>query len=209
MRSHALCRLFSVLLSGVVAGCSLQALNPMPRIAPFFVPDPQDAKLYQALGQKADHLLATCSPTYPCERAHFVRGMVALYEDRELAATHFKAAAAAAPASNAGTASLFWLDLLKNSHPYSGQGPFANATVRLLRELVDQELMLRHAMNGVAAAAETAPLKQELKSRDKQIEDLTKQLEALKQIDREMRDMTLPNRPPSKTAPALKQSETP
>jgi hypothetical protein len=208
MRTHARLITVLILVMGAITGCSTYSSNPVSPNAPFFSPDPQDVKLHQMDRQKADQLLSTCAGTAPCERARFLRGMVALYEDRELAATHFKAALAAAPGTHVGSSSQFWLQLLKESDSASGQASFAQATARLVRELLDQELLLRQAISATTATDLTV-LKQELKIRDKQVEDLTKQLEALKQIDREMRDMAVPTRPASKPAPSLKPNEGP
>jgi predicted RNase H-like nuclease (RuvC/YqgF family) len=44
-------------------------------------------------------------------------------------------------------------------------------------------------------------LQKQLTDRDKKIEELTSQLEALKRIDQEMRDKVRPIRPPSTVAP--------
>ena len=45
-------------------------------------------------------------------------------------------------------------------------------------------------------------LQREIKIRDKKVEELTSQLEALKKIDREIREKTLPKKPlNNKTAP--------
>jgi hypothetical protein len=44
-------------------------------------------------------------------------------------------------------------------------------------------------------------MQKQLTDRDKKIEELTSQLEALKRIDQEMRDKVRPIRPPSTVAP--------
>jgi hypothetical protein len=202
------------------AGCSFPAFSPFSRVTPFFVPDAQDIELYQTLGQKADQLLVRCSARHSCDRAHFLRGLVALYENRDIATSHFQAAVAAAPSGDAAASSLFWLQLMEKSHPYSGQAPLAQATTQLLSALLDQELVMRQVMNGTYGT-DLAALKRELqarekrlaeltkelettsipalyrelKARDRKLEDVTKQLEALKQIDREMRGRMLPARP--------------
>jgi hypothetical protein len=203
-----------VVLSVSVVGCSVRPVTPpvpppVPSNAPFFASNPQDGKLRQSFRQKADQLLATCPAVHPCERAHFLRGMVALYDDRELAATHFKSAAASAPNSSAGASSIAWLQLLKDSDYDIASPSFGQATERLVQELIEQELARRQESHEPTGSAEIATLKQELKVRDKQLDELTKQLEALKQIDREMRDKTLQTRPPSKTPPAGKPNESP
>jgi hypothetical protein len=49
-------------------------------------------------------------------------------------------------------------------------------------------------------------LQRDLKARDKKLEDLTKQLEALKQIDRKIREKTLSSRPSKKATPSGKEN---
>jgi hypothetical protein len=214
-----------------LTGCSLPHRNPMPDVHSFFVSDPDGVTQYEGLRSEADHLLATCWTTHSCDRAHFLRGMVALYENRDVAASHFQVAVAIAPGTNTATSSLLWLQLLTEANPYSSRGPFGRATAQLVRELLKQELTLRQMTRPIegpdiavlkrelqakdkrmeeltkerASSTTSSALQRELKARDKQLEDLAKQIEELKKIDLEMRDTTLPNRPSSRANPALKK----
>ena len=200
-----------ILLSGIVACSAVQhreaPVEPptAPPLASFFALDPQDVPLYESLEKQADQLLATCSPGRTCDQAHFIRGLVALYENRETATDHFQVAVAMAPTSARAESSLFWLQILKE--PPSGiieNRRFSHATIHLLRDLVDRELLAQQLLKELDASPVQA-LQRDLKARDKKLEDLTKQLEALKQIDREMREKTLSNRPSSKTTPSEKE----
>jgi len=204
-----------LLLSGI-AGCSgVQQPIPPPEPIPipaapalpsFFAPSHQDLELYETLERQADQLLATCSPGRTCDRAHFIRGLVALYENRETAAEHFQVAVAMAPTSARAESSLFWLHLLEETPIGTTEnGRFSHATIQLLRDLLDRELLAQHLLKELEAAPVQA-LQRDLKARDKKLEDLSKQLEALKQIDREMREKTLPSRPPSRTTPSAKEN---
>jgi hypothetical protein len=211
-----------------MTGCSLSHRNPMPDVHSFFVPGSDGVTQYEGLSREADHLLATCSTTQSCDRAHFLRGMVALYENREVAASHFQVAAAIAPGTNTAASSLLWLQLLTEAKPYSSRSPFGRATAQLVRELLKQELTVRQMMRNNEAtdmallkrelqakdkrmeelakeSSASSALQRELKARDKQLEDLAKQIEELKRIDLEMHDNTLPNRPSSRANPALKK----
>ena len=130
-----LCHLLSMsllLLAWGITGCSMfqrsttppltwffipdPSDQPMtPPVTSFFIPDPRDGKLYVTLQREADQLLGTCSPVRSCDRAHFIRGLVALYQSRETAVDHFQTAVAMAPTSTRAEPSLFWLQLLKET----------------------------------------------------------------------------------------------
>ena len=158
-----------------MTGCSLPHRNPMPDVHSFFVPDSDGVTQYELLSSEADHLLATCSTTQSCDRAHFLRGMVALYENRDVAASHFQVAAAIAPGTNTAASSLLWLQLLTEAKPYSGRSPFGRATAQLVRELLKQELTVRQMLRN-NEGTDIAVLKRELQAKDKRMEELTKEL---------------------------------
>ncbi|HEY3197147.1 MAG TPA: hypothetical protein VGJ57_03950 [Nitrospirales bacterium] len=200
-----------LLLSGIVACSAVQHSEApverpaAPALTSFFVPDPQDVPLYEALEKQADQLLATCAQGRTCDQAHFIRGLVALYENRETATDHFQVAVTMAPTSARAESSLFWLQILEETpSDINENGRFSHATIQLLRDLLDRELLAQQLSKELDASPVQA-LQRDLKARDKKLEDLTKQLKALKQIDRKMREKTLPNRPSSKTAPSGKE----
>ena len=186
---HLLCTSLLFLLWWIT-GCSMFQRSMTPPVTSFFIPDPRDGKLYVTLEREADQLLGTCSAVHFCDRAHFIRGLLALYQDRETAADHFQTAVAMAPTSARAEPSLFWLQLLKETAGGTAEdGRFSRATVQLVRDLLDRELLAEQLLQEL----ETSPvqsLQRDLKARDKKLEDLTKQLEALKQIDQEMREKT-------------------
>ena len=84
-------------------------------------------------------------------------------------------------------------------------GRFSHATIQLLRDLLDRELQAQQLSKELDASPVQA-LQRDLKARDKKLEDLTKQLEALKQIDRKIREKTLSSRPSKKTTPSGKEN---
>ena len=186
---HLLCTSLLFLLWWIT-GCSMFQRSMTPPVTSFFIPDPRDGKLYVTLEREADQLLGTCSAVHFCDRAHFIRGLLALYQNRETAADHFQTAVAMAPTSKRAEPSLFWLQLLKETANGTAEdGRFSRATAQLLRDLLDRELLAEQLL----LELETSPvqsLQRDLKARDKKLEDLTKQLEALKQIDQEMREKT-------------------
>jgi hypothetical protein len=77
----------------------------------------------------------------------------------------------------------------------------------LQRELAEHERKIdggsgkKETARGSADTVMALSLQKQLMDRDKKIEELTSQLEALKRIDQEMRDKVRPIRPPSTVAP--------
>ena len=190
MRPRHLLRTSLLFLLWAVTGCSMPHRTMSPPVTSFFTPDPRDGKLYVTLEREADQLLGTCSPVHSCDRAHFIRGMVALYQNRETAIDHFQTAVAMAPTSARAEPSLFWLQLLKETASGTAEdGRFSRATVQFVRDLLDRELLAEQLLQELEASP-VQTLQRDLKARDKKLEDLTKQLEALKQIDQEMREKT-------------------
>jgi hypothetical protein len=102
---------------------------------------------------------------------------VALYENQAVAAKHFQDVIDVAPKSRLAASSQFWLRLLQDHPTFVGRtSPFAEATERLVRDLLELE-------------SSSAPAFQYgMNARDKKLEDLTKQLDALKRIDQEMKE---------------------
>ena len=186
--------LLLTLLTGMEA-CAPLGRHPIPS-SPLFSLDPRDAQRYQALAREQDATLAACAETHTCDRAHFTRALVALYEDQAVAAKHFQDVVTAAPKSRLASSSQFWLQLLQNPPIFFAQhSTFAEAADRLVRDLLDLEF------------SSTSVLQREVKARDKKVEELTQQLEALKRIDQEMKEKSRPTRPPTRMpSPADKDS---
>lgn len=175
----------------------------------FFPPDPRDVKLYQGIAREAEDQFPTCPESNACDRAHFTRALVALYEDRNVAARHFQEAVAAAPKGRLASTSLFWISLLRDGRSdIDRTGPLAQATERLVRDLLDREVMIQQLTKDLEVSGFRA-LQRELKARDKKVEELTGQLEALKKIDREIREKTLPVKPPDKVGPPPEKDTRP
>lgn len=172
-----------------VGACTPLRSHSIPA-SPLFVPDPREAQRYQALAREQDALLAACAETHTCDRAHFIRALAALYEDQTVAARHFQDVIAVAPQSRLAASSQFWLQFLQPPPIFFAQhSAFAEATDRLVRDLLELE------------SSSALALQREVKARDKKVEELTKQLEALKRIDQEMKEKSRPARPPTKMPP--------
>jgi len=155
--------------------------------SPLFTPNGRHVAHYQALAREQDQLLGTCAETHTCDRAHYTRALLALYENQEVAAKHFQDVIDVAPKSHLAYSSHFWLQFLQNPPTFLNQTrSFAEAAERLVRDLLELETSSAQVMS------------REVKARDKKVEELTTQLEALKRIDQEMKEMTRPVKPPLK-----------
>jgi hypothetical protein len=161
--------------------------SPLFTSSPLFAPNDRQVAQYQALAREQDQLLGTCAETHTCDRAHYTRALLALYENQAVAAKHFQDVIDAAPKSHLASSSHFWLQFLQNTPtilPWVSS--FAEATDRLVRDLLELETSSAQIML------------REVKAREKKVEELTAQLEALKRIDQEMKEMTRPVKPPLK-----------
>jgi len=155
--------------------------------SPLFTPNYRQVAHYQSLAREQDQSLGTCAETHTCDRAHYTRALLALYESQAIAAKHFQEVIDTAPKSHLAYSSQFWLKFLQNPPTFlNPQGSFAEATERLVRDLLELETSSAQVML------------REVKARDKKVEELTTQLEALKRIDQEMKEMTRPVKPPLK-----------
>jgi hypothetical protein len=162
-----------VLLVGAVWGCVMISPPPPPS-APFFVADPADLKMLQALGRKQDALAAKCGEPSSCDQVYFTRALVALYESREAAVKSFQRVIAASPNSRLAASSALWIQLLRGGAAGFNSSDEQNATLTQVAERLVWQLL----------------------DRERKIEELTNQLEALKRIEQEVQEKTKPIRPP-------------
>jgi hypothetical protein len=225
---------------------------PPPMSQPYFLVEPSDTRAFHQLGKKQDAVVAKCQEHSSCDHAYFTRGLIGLYESREIAAKNFEKVIALAPKSQLATSSRLWLQQLQQDSPRSDRSWFASvmsapaisesqATMgqtsdRLVRDLLDREMMIQQLRTSKDADAQTvdqlqrelanerdrkdpmagkkdAPknaaadgatvqaLQKQISERDKKIDELSSQLEALKRIDQEMREKVRPIRPPSTVVP--------
>jgi len=161
------------LLAGAIWGCMMVSPPPQPS-APFFIADPADLKMLQALGRKQDALAAKCGEPSSCDQVYFTRALVALFESREAAVKSFQRVIAAAPNSRLAASSALWIQLLRGGTVGSYSSDEQNAALTQVAEGLVWQLL----------------------DREKKIEELTTQLEALKRIEQEVQEKTKPIRPP-------------
>jgi hypothetical protein len=187
----------ALMVSFIAQGACAWISRPVAPDAPFLTQDAERTLPISA--RQADDLVAGCADTHGCDRAHYIRAFVALYEDRSVASRHFREVVTETPSSEYAASSLFWLRLLREERrDGSSDTQFGRAAERLVRDLLDREQLVMQLTKEIESSR---ALQRELKTRDKKVEELTGQLEALKKIDREIREKTLPKKPNTKTAP--------
>lgn len=247
MNPLAGCGLAAALL---MAGCASWS-SPPPMSQPYFVVEPSDARTFHLLGKKQDVVAAKCHEHNSCDHAYFTRALIGLYESRDVASKNFEKVIAIAPKSQLATSSRLWLQQIQQESPPSDRSWFTSVVSapavsesqvtmgqtsdRLVRDLLDREMMIQQLRTSKDADAQTvdqlqrelaterdrkdgtsgkkeAPkantdvasvqaLQKQLSERDKKIDELSSQLEALKRIDQEMREKVRPIRPPSTVVP--------
>ena len=183
------------------AGLMMPACRPalQPAVPPaFFLAAPQDRSAVQALVREQERRVQVCAATHECDRAHYLRALAALYEDRLVALKHFQAAVAGAPAGRYAASSLQWIRLLQNCQTRS-QDPavFSQAAERLVREVLERETTEASQASEIRQkdAEAVHSLKRQLKEREKKIDELTQQIDALKRVDQEVKESVKPSRP--------------
>jgi TolA-binding protein len=203
-------------------------------------PEPEDVPYFKAIAEEQEKQLGLCKDDDTCRSAHFLRALSALYENRELAALHFRKVVASRPNSLLAGESRFWLWFLDVLNSPNSAGLTSHELIkRLAREVVGKELWI-HELTGMVENSSVDSLKQQLAAQDgavkklnqtvatltkqleqakkeqairedvqqglkaseKKVEELTKQLEALRRIDQEIREKVPPTRPSEKMAPS-------
>jgi hypothetical protein len=112
---------------------------------------------------ESEKRLSGCGQEGSCDRLHFMTGLSALQSNPDTAAAHFRDVIRAAPKSSAANLSRAWLKALEASTGLEDKQVVMDTTEWLLLELLN---------------------------RDKQVEELSKQLNALKLVDLEMKERT-------------------
>lgn len=231
-------------------GCASWSASP-PMSQPYFLVEPSDARTFHLLGKKQDAVAARCQEHNSCDHAYFTRALIGLYESRDVAAKNFEKVIAAAPKSQLATSSRLWLQQIHQDSPplerswftsvmaahavSESQVTMGQTSDRLVRELLDREMMIQQLRTSKDADAQTLDqlqrelaaerdrkdvsvgkkelpkgsndganvqaLQRQLSERDKKIDELSSQLEALKRIDQEMREKVRPIRPPTTVVP--------
>ena len=163
---------------------------------PVFQADESDTVLLQAVQQEQDTLLSTCAQHQSCDRVHFTRAMIALFQNGEAAAASFQEAMTVAPKGPFADSSARWIRFLANRTAHPASVDESNGAVAVMKGLVrtwfeqQREANTSASIPGCGIRLRTQDravptLRREIRTRDKRIAELTDQLSALKQIDLE------------------------
>jgi hypothetical protein len=167
----------------LLAGCA--AWSPAPQFSqPYFVVDPGEAKSLHALAKKQEALVSKCAEHNSCDHVYFTRALLGLYESRDSASKYFEKVIAVAPKSQLASSSKLWLQLLEyHASPIKqtwfqsviaapaiseGQSILAQASDRLVRDLLDRELTIQQLRAMKEADAQSLEsLQRDLAERDR------------------------------------------
>jgi hypothetical protein len=184
-----------LLMVGMLWGCTMVNETPPPDSVPLFHADAADTMLLQAVQQDQDILLGACAQHNSCDRVHFTRAMIALFQNGDAAAASFQQAIAVAPKGPFADSSARWVKFLVNraSYPDSVEKPSGALAVMkgLVRTWLEQQraVSLSAALRSEGTAQSPKltvhSLQRRIRDRDKRIAELTDQLSALKRIDLE------------------------
>lgn len=167
----------------VLAACVPPLTFPLPP------PEPGAARRAQALARQQETELAGCADAAACAQAHFILGLLALSEDPRAAVRHLRAAAERDPKGRLAASSRAWITLIEQ--PDRRADGAATAVAALVRDLAEREALLQQLARGTGYPSVEA-LRQELAARERRIALLTQQLEAIKRVERELREKARP-----------------
>ena len=150
-------------------------------------PEVEDVPYFNAIAEDQEKQLELCNNEDACRAAHFLRALSALYENRELAALHFRKVVVSQPSSLLARESRFWLWFLDVLNTPNSAGLTSQELIkRLTREVVGKELSI-HELNQKLKSVSIEVWKNEVASRDEIIQkqkqaivNMTKQLEQAK-----------------------------
>lgn len=157
---------------------------------------PEDVSFFKAIGEDQEKRLSSCKTPDECRSVHYLRGVAALYENRELAALHFRKVVVSQPSSVLAQESRFWLWLLDVLNAPDGGGYTSETLVkRLTREIVEKELLI-HELSGRLENSSVEALQREVELRSATVEELnasvanlTKQVEQYKKEQAQREDV--------------------
>jgi hypothetical protein len=122
--------------------------------------EPDELRMLQAISKAQEARIKACQKGQLCEEASYLRGLVALFENRADAMTTFQGLHDAMPASRYDAAIVGWLDLLQDPALAS---PHSRALMTQLKEEVLHTLTERYtpplAQQGKKAGLRPADLR--------------------------------------------------
>ncbi len=172
----------------VLSGCASWAPEPSGS-QPYFPLEGADAKAMHALAKKQDAVAAKCVEHNSCDHAYFTRALIGLYESRDAAIKNFEKVIATAPRGQLASTSRLWVQLLQQYPAPSdrswlasvmaapavsdGQVALGQASDRLVRDLLDRELVIQQLRATRDADAQILEqLQRDLAERDRKADAL-------------------------------------
>ena len=164
-------------------GCTSLS-SPAAMSQPYFAVEQSEAKTFHALAKKQDAIAARCNEHSSCDHAYFTRALIGLYESRDIANKYFEKVIAVAPKSQLAASSRLWLQQLQQDTPpmerswvwsvmsapaiSDSQVTMGQTSDRLVRDLLDREMMIQQLRTSKDADAQTLDqLQRELAERDR------------------------------------------
>jgi bacterioferritin (cytochrome b1) len=186
-----------VLISSILLAACAAGTTPPPGSHPYFSIEPREVKYFHALAKKQEGLASKCGESSSCDHVYFTRGLLGLYESREVAEKYFEKVLAVAPKSHLAASSKAWLELLQQptlpGHRSWLAAVFrapalaeANTSLaltvdRLVRDLLDREGLIQQLRASKGDDSETVGvLQRELAERDHKIEALLSKKDSAK-----------------------------
>ena len=191
----SLTRCSLIISSLLLVGCAAWT-TPVPGSRPYFSAEPREVKLFQSFARRQESVALKCGESNSCDHVYFTRGLLGLYESREIAEKYFGKVVALAPKSQLAASSKAWLALLQQPTPGNRSWPeavfrapvlaevntsLAVTTDRLVRDLLDQEILIQQLRASKEGESETIEaLQRELTDRDHKIEALLSKKDSAK-----------------------------
>jgi hypothetical protein len=179
----------------LLVGCAAWT-TPVPGSHPYFSAEPREVKSFQSFARTQESVVSKCSESNSCDHVYFTRGLLGLYESREIAEKYFEKVVALAPKGQLAASSKAWLALLQQPTPGNRSWPeavfrapvlaevntsLAVTTDRLVRDLLDQEILIQQLRASKEGESETIEaLQRELADRDHKIEALLSKKDSAK-----------------------------
>jgi hypothetical protein len=148
------------------------------------------------LAKKQESVALKCVESSSCDHVYFTRGLLGLYENRDVAEKYFSKVLAVAPKSRLAESSNAWIELLQ--HPVPGQRSWFQSVFRapalaeanlswalvadrLVRDLLDREILVQQLRLSKGEESETLEaLQRELADREHKIESLLSKKDSAK-----------------------------
>ena len=179
----------------LLVGCAAWTTS-VPGSRPYFSAEPREVKSFQSFAETQESVASKCGESNSCDHVYFTRGLLGLYESREIAEKYFGKVVALAPKGQLAASSKAWLALLQQPTPGNRSWPeavfrapvlaevntsLAVTTDRLVRDLLDQEILIQQLRASKEGESETIEgLQRELADRDHKIEVLLSKKDSAK-----------------------------